>query len=43
MGFAKMAGDVVYEIFLLLTKFVPGDKFVLSIRHLRKSLYVSGN
>ena len=24
MGFAKMAGDVVYEIFLLLTKFCAG-------------------
>ena len=38
MGFAKMAGDVILELFLHLIKFVPGDKFVLSIRHLRKAL-----
>jgi hypothetical protein len=37
MRFAKMAGDVVLENFLHLTKFVPGDNEVLSIRHLRKA------
>jgi hypothetical protein len=42
MGFAKMAGDVHLELFLHLTTFCAGRKFVLSIRHLRKALSVIG-
>ena len=34
---AKMAADVILELFLHLTKFVLGDNEVLSIRHLRKA------
>ena len=41
MGFAKMAGHVYLVLFLHLTKFVPGDNEVLSIRHRRKALTVT--
>jgi hypothetical protein len=43
MGFAKMAADVILELFLHLTKFCTGDNEVLSIRHLRKALNVVRN
>jgi len=42
MGFAKMAGDVVLEIFCFLITSVQGDNEVLSVRHLRKALTVMG-
>ena len=43
MGFAKMAGDLILEIFYILLSFVLYGNEVLSIRHLRKALTVMCN